>query len=166
MYTICHLFSFCWASKWHLRQQDYFSRLKLHKHRQTERNVQRITDTVTVHRQDSSPTHFFSGSLEADPGVLDRWLKLQRGLDLLILPDYLFISSDFSKNLNYTVSSSTLALPQGGYSNFFRIRRLGPSIYRSPQTNIRNFKHPKKIFEILETKKNIPILCLDLKKRP
>ena len=31
-----------------------------------------------------------------------------------------------------------------GYSNFFRIRRLGPSIYSSPQKNIRNFKHPKK----------------------
>ena len=36
---------------------------------------------------------------------------------------------------------------QGGYSNFFRIRRLGPSIYLSPQKNIRNFKHPKKILE-------------------
>ena len=54
----------------------------------------------------------------------------------------------------------------GGYSNFFRIRRLGPSIYRSPQKNIRNFKHPKKIFEIFATQKNIPILYLDLKKRP
>ena len=32
----------------------------------------------------------------------------------------------------------------GGYSHFFDIRRLGPSIYRSPQKNIRNFKHPKK----------------------
>ena len=55
---------------------------------------------------------------------------------------------------------------QGGYSNFFRIRRLGPSIYPSPPKNIRNFKHPKKIFEILATPKNIPILYLDLKKRP
>ena len=54
----------------------------------------------------------------------------------------------------------------GGYSNFFRIRRLGPSIYRSPQKNIRNFKHPKKVFEILVTQKNIPILYLDLKKDP
>ena len=56
--------------------------------------------------------------------------------------------------------------PPGGYSTFFRIRRLGPSIYRSPQKNIRNFKPPKKIFEILATPKNIPILYLDLKKRP
>ena len=54
----------------------------------------------------------------------------------------------------------------GGYSKFFLIRRLGPSIYRSPPKNIRNFKHPKKIFEILATQKNIPILYLDLKKRP
>ena len=53
----------------------------------------------------------------------------------------------------------------GGYSNFFRIRRLGPSIYRSPQKNIRNFKHPKKIFEILATPKNIPILYLGLEKK-
>ena len=42
---------------------------------------------------------------------------------------------------------------QGGYSNFFRIRRLGPSIYRSPPKisgisntpkNIWNFSNPKK----------------------
>ena len=44
----------------------------------------------------------------------------------------------------------------GGYSHFFCIRRLGPSICPSPQKNIRNFKHPKKIFEILATQKNIP----------
>ena len=30
----------------------------------------------------------------------------------------------------------------GGYSHFFLIRILGPGIYRSPQKNIRNFKHP------------------------
>ena len=48
----------------------------------------------------------------------------------------------------------------------FRIRRLGPSIYRSPQKNIRNFKHPKNIFEIFATPKNIPILYLDLEKDP
>ena len=54
----------------------------------------------------------------------------------------------------------------GGYSYFSRIRRLGPSIYRSPSKNIWNFKYPKKIFEILATPKNIPILYLDLKKDP
>ena len=54
----------------------------------------------------------------------------------------------------------------GGYSNFFRIRRLGPSIYCSTPKNIRKFKHPKKIFEIFATQKNIPILYLDLKKDP
>ena len=32
----------------------------------------------------------------------------------------------------------------GGYSHFFFIRRLGPSINCSSQKNIRNFKHPKK----------------------
>ena len=67
---------------------------------------------------------------------------------------------------NLPNSPRVVSAPQGGYSNFFRIRRLGPSIYRSPQKNIRNFKHPKKIFEILATQKNIPILYLDLKKRP
>ena len=56
------------------------------------------------------------------------------------------------------------ALPPGGYSNFFGIRRLGPSIYRSPQKYISNFKHPQKIFEILATQKYIPILYFDLKK--
>ena len=52
----------------------------------------------------------------------------------------------------------------GGYSYFFRIRRLGPSIYCSHPKNIRNFKHPQKIFEILATQNNISILYLDLKK--
>ena len=40
-----------------------------------------------------------------------------------------------------------------GYSKFFFIRRLEPSTYPSPPKNIRNFKHPKKTFEIFATKK-------------
>ena len=44
----------------------------------------------------------------------------------------------------------------GGYSNFFCKRRLGPSIYRSSPKYIRNFKHPKKIFEIFATPKKYP----------
>ena len=39
-----------------------------------------------------------------------------------------------------------IAFP-GGYYNFFCIRRLGPSIFCSPQKNIRNFKYPKKYFK-------------------
>ena len=55
----------------------------------------------------------------------------------------------------------------GGYSNFFRIHRFGPSIYRSPPKNIRNFKHPKKIFLILATLQKISRFCtLTLKKDP
>ena len=54
---------------------------------------------------------------------------------------------------------------QGGTLIFFRIRRLGPSIYCSPPKNVRNFNHPQKIFGILATPKNIPILYLDLKKK-
>ena len=42
---------------------------------------------------------------------------------------------------------------QGGTLFFSRIHRLGPSIYRSSPKNIRNFKHPQKIFEILATQK-------------
>ena len=34
--------------------------------------------------------------------------------------------------------------PQGGYSNFFHIRRLGPSIYRSPQKKYQDFQAPQK----------------------
>ena len=53
---------------------------------------------------------------------------------------------------NYDTSSGNfffdgcVALPQGGGGvlYFFRIRRLGPSIYHSPPKNIRNLKHPKK----------------------
>ena len=51
----------------------------------------------------------------------------------------------------------------GGYFDFFFKRRLGPSIYHSPppppkknKKNIWNFKYPKKIFEILATKKKYP----------
>ena len=58
----------------------------------------------------------------------------------------------------------TIVLPRGGgggYSLFFCIRRL-----RFTPKNIRNFKHPKKIFEILAAPKNIPILYHDLKKDP
>ena len=36
-----------------------------------------------------------------------------------------------------------LSLLGGGYSHFIFICRLGPTIYRSPQKNISNFKHPK-----------------------
>ena len=42
------------------------------------------------------------------------------------------------------VGESGEDLGGGGYSQFFYIRRLGPSIYSSPQKNIRNFKYPKK----------------------
>ena len=60
----------------------------------------------------------------------------------------------FRSFLSLSLSPSpTLSLPlspaQGEeYSNFFRIRRLVPSIYRSPPKNIRNFKHPQKISQL------------------
>ena len=53
----------------------------------------------------------------------------------------------------------------GGYSHFFFIRRLGPSIYRSPPPpKKKEFQEPKNIFEILATPQNTPILYLGLKK--
>ena len=51
----------------------------------------------------------------------------------------------------------------GGSPIFFGICRLGSSIYPSPPKNIRNFKHPKKIFEILATQKISPFCTLTLK---
>ena len=52
----------------------------------------------------------------------------------------------------------------GGYSIFFRIRRLGPSIYRSPP-KISGISSTPKIFGILATKKKISQCCtLTLKK--
>ena len=63
----------------------------------------------------------------------------------------------------------------GRYSHFFFIRRLGPSIYRSPplpptkrktkQTKKQEYQEPQKIFEILATPKNTPILYLNIKKK-
>ena len=40
-----------------------------------------------------------------------------------------------------------------------------PPQKKKKKKNIRNFKHPKKIFEILATEKISPILYLDLKNR-
>ena len=53
----------------------------------------------------------------------------------------------------------------GGYSNFSAYVGSEPASTVHPQKNIRNFKHPKEIFEILATPKNIPILYLDFKKK-
>ena len=55
---------------------------------------------------------------------------------------------------------------RGGYPHFFIIRRLGPSIFRSPPKNIRNFKHPHKYLKFWQPRKISLILYLDLKKRP
>ena len=83
---------------------------------------------------------------------------------------YTIFDSTWSSKPDYSygilLKCMAMGHAQGGTLIFFRIRRPGPSIYRSPQKNIRNFKHPKKIFEILATQKNIPILFLDLKKDP
>ena len=46
----------------------------------------------------------------------------------------------------------------GGVLSFFLLSRLGPITYYSPQNNIRNFKHPQNIFEILATPKKYPQL--------
>ena len=46
--------------------------------------------------------------------------------------------------------------PGGGYSIFFYIRRLGPSIYRSRKKKYQEFQAPQNIFEILATPQNIP----------
>ena len=75
------------------------------------------------------------------------------------------------KSHNNKKYKSTYITPRGG-TLFFFIHRLGPNIYCSPppkkkkkkKRNIRNIKHPK-IFEILATPKNIPILYLDPKKK-
>ena len=53
----------------------------------------------------------------------------------------------------------------GGTLIIFFIRRLGPSIYRSPQ-KISGISSTPKIFEILANKKTLPILYLDLKRDP
>ena len=55
---------------------------------------------------------------------------------------------EFSSMVANIVPAVQTLPPRGVYSIFFRIPRLGPSIYRSPQKIIMNFKHPKKIFEI------------------
>ena len=56
--------------------------------------------------------------------------------------------------------------PPGGVRSFFLHIGSGSASTFHPKINIRNFKHPQKIFEILATQKLSPILFLDLKKRP
>ena len=54
--------------------------------------------------------------------------------------------------------------PLGVYSHFFLHIGSGSASTVHPKINIRNFKHPQKIFEILaRTQKISPILFLDLK---
>ena len=52
-----------------------------------------------------------------------------------------------------------------GYSQFFLQRRLEPSIYCLPPKISGISGIPKKIFEILQPQRNIPILYLDLKQK-
>ena len=67
-----------------------------------------------------------------------------------------------STNLHDSVVVMRQSKGGGGDSLFFFfIRRLRPSIYSSPQTYIRNFKHPQKI-EILQIKKYSPFCTLTL----
>ena len=54
------------------------------------------------------------------------------------------VVSEYDQEIPQSQTANNPMAPPGGYSNFFCIRRLGPSIYRSPPKNIRNFKHPKK----------------------
>ena len=54
----------------------------------------------------------------------------------------------------------------GGVLSSFLIRRLGPSIYRSPPKNIRSFKHPKKYLKFSNPKKYPPFCTLTLRKDP
>ena len=72
----------------------------------------------------------------------------------------------FWAKVKTNISWPQLSPRGGGYSLFFFIRRLGPSIYPSPLKNIRNFKHPKKIFEILAVQKIPPLCILTLRKDP
>ena len=76
------------------------------------------------------------------------------------------IEPQFLSKIYYAITACMTPRGGGGYSNFFCIRRLGPSIYRSPQKNIRNFKHPKKIFEMLATQKISQFCTSTLKKDP
>ena len=54
----------------------------------------------------------------------------------------------------------------GGILIFSACVGSDPASTVHPPKNIRNFKHPQKIFEILAAKKISPFLYLDLKKNP
>ena len=74
------------------------------------------------------------------------WLRNKK-----LIFNYTLYSSGLSKLLTHEASAKvSVVSTQGGGGGggtliFFFIRRLGPSIYRSPQNDIRNFKHAKNI---------------------
>ena len=89
-----------------------------------------------------------------------RWGSNQRPLDLKSTATALLWCYPYStrpeKKIKYDAN-----VP-GGYSHF-----SGPASTVHPPKNIRNFKHPQNIFEIIATQKNIPhSVYWQLKKRP
>ena len=65
------------------------------------------------------------------------------------------------------IVGTSLLSPRGeGYPHFTSYVGSSPVSTVHPKINIRNFKHPKKLFEILATQNISPILYLVLKKRP
>ena len=63
---------------------------------------------------------------------------------------------DLEMDKNAFICARSESWSQGWrYSQFFFIRKLGLSIYHSSPKNIKNIKHPKRIFEILASPQNI-----------
>ena len=64
------------------------------------------------------------------------------------------------------INANENGLSPGGYSNFSCIRRLGPSIYRSPQKISEISSTPKKYLKFLQPKKISRFCILTLRKDP
>ena len=73
---------------------------------------------------------------------MNKWLYHQNGFTKTSLSATVTRVSNFVEEIVFLLY--IVDAPPRGYSHFLDIRRLGPSIYRSPPKNIRNFKHPKK----------------------
>ena len=81
--------------------------------------------------------------------------------------DFIFQSPGISPVLCRQADGNNPTLsPRGGTLIFSANIGSDPASTIHLKKNIRNFKHPPKIFEILATQKNFPILYIDLKKDP
>ena len=81
-------------------------------------------------------------------------------------PPWKITSKEKATGPNLPSPGSSWTPREGGYSHFFSIRRLGPSIYHSPQKNIRDFSNPKNILHSVPWPQENSLKCIEMTPSP